>query len=63
VGRSRRATIVLTAMEVEGHTRTSYQNFPWPNLEQSFVPNIHISSINSKVELLLCGVGGVEPSK
>jgi hypothetical protein len=49
VGRSRRATIVLTAMEVEGHTRTSYQNFPWPNLEQSFVPNIHISSINSNV--------------
>jgi hypothetical protein len=27
------------------------------------MPNIHISSINSKVKLLLCGVGGVELSK
>jgi hypothetical protein len=45
----------LDLVEDEGNRRTTYQNLLSPKLKQSSMPNRHISSINSRVQLLLCG--------
>jgi hypothetical protein len=51
-------TASFTPVKDEGHRFTSYRNLPSPQLEQSFMPNRHINFVNSRVELLFCGVGG-----
>jgi hypothetical protein len=50
----------FSPVEEEGYRSTPYQNLSSSEREQSYMPNTHISSINSRVELLLRGVDGAE---
>jgi hypothetical protein len=47
----------------KGQRCTSYQTLSSPQSEQSFLPKWHISFINSRVDLLLCGIGGTDLKK